>query len=310
MFPVVPMISREVTEAHPSGICPRFNEGSTFGVAINMFGLHYNPRGWAQPEQFLPERWLDPTIDGCKDPSQRVYCPFAIGKRSCLGRHFAYVDMLTVVAAVLRRYQIVVIQPHPPKLSEAGTLLIDPDFRLGLRPLPRDFCPSPEPSRPLGLAQRAFTLAEVSSHGTKESLWMAIGGSVYDLTRFADGADNGHPGGAEILRTYAGTDATAEFEFISHSAYATRLLKKYRIGRLAAAQAPLFKERGWKTGGFRETVRVFSEDWDSSPLRRSASPHRGARRRRRPRSRSAELPPSPNTQHYARRRQRRQQSLC
>jgi len=289
MFPVVPMISREVTQAHPSGVCPRFDEGGTFGIAINMFGLHYNPNGWSQPDQFLPERWLDPSIDGKKDPSQRVYCPFAIGKRSCLGRHFAYVEMLTLVSAILLRYEIFIVQKNPPSLIEAGTLLIDHKLRLGLR-----LRESVEKDRtceasPVSLTETSFTLTEVARHHTKEDLWMAIKGGVYDLTRFAAGADGGHPGGSEILLTYGGANATAEYEFISHSAYALKLLEKYRIGRLYESLTPLFKERDWKTGDFRETVRVYSEDWDSQNNSEKKSPVRtseGIRRRQMQRRRS------------------------
>ena len=83
---------------------------------------------------------------------------------------------------------------------------------------------------------------------------MAINGGVYDLTRFAANSDGGHPGGLEILLTYAGTNATAEFEFISHSAYALRILENYRVGRLYGSHTPLFKERHWRTGRYRPDV--------------------------------------------------------
>ena len=285
LFPVVPMISREVTESHPSGVCPRFEEQNTFGIAINMFGLHYNPNGWSQPEQFLPERWLDASIDGQKDPSQRVYCPFAIGKRSCLGRHFAYVEMLTLVSSLLRRFEIVIVQDSPPSLIEAGTLLIDHRLRLGLKPRRGRVV-----EKPTRVEQTTFSLDEIAQHNRRNDLWMAINGGVYDLTRFADGADGGHPGGTEILLTYAGTNATAEYEFISHSAYASKMLEKYKVGNLYENATPLFKERDWRTGEFRETLRVYSEDWDSnldrsrnkkkSPKRRGGSSIRMRRRRR------------------------------
>jgi cytochrome P450 len=124
MFPTVPMISREVTERHADGVCPRFQEGKTFGVNINMFGLHYNAKGWSRPDEFLPERWLDPTIDMKKDPEQRVYCPFAMGKRQCLGRQFAYVEMLTVVAMVLQKFRLHTVHGRAPRVVEGGTLLI------------------------------------------------------------------------------------------------------------------------------------------------------------------------------------------
>ena len=63
---------------------------------------------------------------------------------------------------------------------------------------------------------------------------MIVDGGVYDLTNFAQGERGGHPGGAEILVTYAGADGTAEFDFINHSKFAHRLLSRYRIGKLSS----------------------------------------------------------------------------
>jgi len=110
MFPTVPMVTREVTESHADGVCPRFKEDTTFGVVINFFGLHYDPKAWNKPNEFLPERWLDPSIDADRDSERRLYCPFAIGKRACLGRQFAYIEMLTVIATILQKYRVVPVK--------------------------------------------------------------------------------------------------------------------------------------------------------------------------------------------------------
>lgn len=52
-----------------------------------------------------------------------------------------------------------------------------------------------------------ISLEELSSHKTKDDLWIAVEGKVYDITRF----QVEHPGGSSILKKVAGTDATKHF---------------------------------------------------------------------------------------------------
>ncbi len=234
MFPTVPMVSREVTQNHADGVCPRFNEEDTFGVTINFFGLHYNPRGWTQPEQFLPERWIDPEIDGQQDPRQRVYCPFALGKRSCLGRQFAYIEMLAVISRILQKYHIGKAVDSSPNIIEGGTLIVD-----GVRIEFEDIETYHERKR-TEVAAPAVNVAheELVAHNTADKLWMAIDGIVYDLTDFAKGDRGGHPGGAEVIVAMAGSDGTPDFDFVGHSPFSRKLLAKYEVGALKIGSGP------------------------------------------------------------------------
>ena len=70
---------------------------------------------------------------------------------------------------------------------------------------------------------------EIAKHRTRESLWVVLGGYVYDLTAFAAL----HPGGLERLLEVAGRDASDAFAAAPHSA-ATQVFKlNFRIGRAA-----------------------------------------------------------------------------
>jgi len=73
-----------------------------------------------------------------------------------------------------------------------------------------------------------FTLEEVAEHKTSDSLWLAIDGKVYDVTKFY----NDHPGGKDPFDQNAGTDASDAFEDVGHSDEAKELMKKYYIGDL------------------------------------------------------------------------------
>lgn len=52
-----------------------------------------------------------------------------------------------------------------------------------------------------------ISIEELAKHNTKEDLWVAVEGKVYDVTKF----QAKHPGGSSILNKVAGTDATKHF---------------------------------------------------------------------------------------------------
>ena len=278
LFPTVPMITREVTDQHDDGVCPRFKEETTFGVLLNLFGLHYNPKAWNKPNEFIPERWIDASIDEGVDLEERVYAPFALGKRACLGRQFAYFEMLTVISMILQRFRLSPTDGHDQlEILEGGTLVVKNNLRLNFKPYDANEKVSPK-SGPSAV-EKEYSLDEVSKHHTAEDCWVIVDGGVYDITAYAARTGkNGHPGGSEILIAYGGADVTAEFDFISHSKFARRLLGRYRIGRLRNPKQLLSKEDRSKhilgediaKGRRRTTMPVQNKSFDNpSPLRNS-----------------------------------------
>merc|ERR1719401_2841174 len=55
-----------------------------------------------------------------------------------------------------------------------------------------------------------ITLAEVAKHNTKTDCWVVVNGEVLDVTKFL----SEHPGGELAIITFAGKDATEEFNMI------------------------------------------------------------------------------------------------
>merc|ERR1719330_724109 len=55
-----------------------------------------------------------------------------------------------------------------------------------------------------------FTMEEVAKHVTKGDCWVVLNGRVLDVTNFLPN----HPGGELAILTFAGKDATAEFDMI------------------------------------------------------------------------------------------------
>lgn len=60
--------------------------------------VHLNPKVFADPLTFSPERWIE--NPGLK----RSLMSFSQGSRQCLGIQLAYAEMYLLIAGILRRY--------------------------------------------------------------------------------------------------------------------------------------------------------------------------------------------------------------
>ncbi len=157
------------------------------------------------------------------------------------------------------------------KIHEGGTLVVDHGLQLKLDPYVPGQTTSTK-SIKVSENETEFTMDEISRHHTIDDLWMVIDGGVYDLTPFANKGKDGHPGGFEILVAYGGSDGTAEYHFISHSKFATRMLNRYRIGKVAQTSNLIVKENTHKhvlgeavRGRRRTTVPVQSSGYEELP---------------------------------------------
>lgn len=105
-----------------------------------------------------------------------------------------------------------------------------------------------------------FTWQELAQHASEESAWIAVDGSVYDLTEFVDR----HPGGREILLLALGRDATNLFNsYHPFTALPRKVLAKYRIGSLVTFEHPVYKE---DSGFYNECCKAVKEYFDHNGL--------------------------------------------
>jgi flavocytochrome c len=82
-----------------------------------------------------------------------------------------------------------------------------------------------------------YTLEEVAKHNTKGDCWVVVNGQVLDVTSFLPD----HPGGELAILTFAGKDASAEFNMIHPANVVEKYAPKSIIGKLytgASSAAP------------------------------------------------------------------------
>ena len=71
-------------------------------VLISMYTTHRDPRFFAEPDTFRPERWLD----GLEKRLPRgAYIPFGLGSRKCIGASFAMMEATLLLATIARRWR-------------------------------------------------------------------------------------------------------------------------------------------------------------------------------------------------------------
>ncbi|KAF7536019.1 hypothetical protein G7054_g4869 [Neopestalotiopsis clavispora] len=76
--------------------------------SVYQWATFRNPDNFANPDSFVPERWLTPSHQ-LYDPiyandNKSVFKPFSFGSRDCIGKNLAYSEMRVVAARILFRF--------------------------------------------------------------------------------------------------------------------------------------------------------------------------------------------------------------
>ncbi|WP_026163296.1 cytochrome P450 [Kribbella catacumbae] len=92
-------------------------------VMFSPYLVHRDPRWWPEPNEALPERWLDPT----RTPRRHSYLPFGAGPRVCVGTQLGMLQ-LTLTTFWLARGFRVSAPAAAESRPEFHNLLVPTDF--------------------------------------------------------------------------------------------------------------------------------------------------------------------------------------
>lgn len=97
LYPPAWLITRASLEADELG-GHQIPAGSL--VIMSPWIVHRHPARWTEPESFRPERFLDGSVD------RTSFIPFGAGPRLCIGREFAYLEGVLMLAAITGHYSV------------------------------------------------------------------------------------------------------------------------------------------------------------------------------------------------------------
>ncbi|CRG89508.1 hypothetical protein PISL3812_06544 [Talaromyces islandicus] len=78
-----------------------FPEGTVVGT--NSWVVHHDPDIFTNPNEFVPERWLDEDEAKLRIMNE-IFMPFGLGARTCIGRHISALEMAKLIPVLVRDF--------------------------------------------------------------------------------------------------------------------------------------------------------------------------------------------------------------
>lgn len=116
LYPPAPALGREVVEGFELG-GQRVAKGTD--ILMSQWVMHRDPRYFADPEAFRPDRWAD----GFAERLPRfAYFPFGGGPRLCIGHAFATMEATLILVTVAQQWRLESVPGHPVVAEMIPTL--------------------------------------------------------------------------------------------------------------------------------------------------------------------------------------------
>ncbi|KAL4894419.1 benzoate 4-monooxygenase cytochrome P450 [Aspergillus ambiguus] len=81
-------------------------------VSVGFLSAFQSSSNFAEPDSFIPERWLNDNDPRFKHDNKEAFQPFSYGPRNCLGRTMAYGSMRMILAQLLWNFDMSLEKPH------------------------------------------------------------------------------------------------------------------------------------------------------------------------------------------------------
>ncbi|TNE86297.1 MAG: cytochrome P450 [Deltaproteobacteria bacterium] len=88
-------------------------------LLVSQWVIHRDERYFPEPLVYRPQRWVDGSTEALP---KLAYLPFGAGPRICIGNHFAMLEAVIGMAAILREVTLEPLGPVPPKSVPSITL--------------------------------------------------------------------------------------------------------------------------------------------------------------------------------------------
>ncbi len=116
LYPPAWSVGREAIENCNVGKVPLRKGDVAF---FSQWVVHRDPRWFYNPDEFIPERWLDGSTEANPKFS---YFPFGGGPRVCIGSQFALMEVILLLSFLVARFHFQLAPEFVPDLYPAITL--------------------------------------------------------------------------------------------------------------------------------------------------------------------------------------------
>ena len=105
-----PVSSRTVTPLQDTTLAGgKYEVKAGTNVVVLTYTQHRDPKVWGEDvEEFRPERMLDGKFEALPP---NAWQPFGFGVRSCIGRPFAWQEVLLVMASIIQKFDLHMADP-------------------------------------------------------------------------------------------------------------------------------------------------------------------------------------------------------
>ncbi|XP_053677318.1 cytochrome P450 9e2-like [Anopheles nili] len=121
-WPIGTLLNRECVREYQydDGHGVKFTMEKGALVFISIIGMHYDPKYFADPERFDPERFNE---ENRKKIQSGTYLPFGAGPRNCIGSRFALMEAKVVLYYLLLHFRVLPCAKTqiPLKLKKSST---------------------------------------------------------------------------------------------------------------------------------------------------------------------------------------------
>jgi cytochrome P450 len=88
-------------------------------VIMSQYITHRDPRFFAEPNEFIPERW---SVEMKSNLPRFAFFPFGGGSRVCMGEPLAWMEGILLLVTLLRYWKLETMPEHPVELNPLITL--------------------------------------------------------------------------------------------------------------------------------------------------------------------------------------------
>lgn len=122
LYPVACMILRDSISDDEINGFPILANSAVF---LSVFHAHRHPDYWQFPEKFDPERFINKPWG---QDYQFAYFPFGAGKRRCIAKNFAFMEVCLIVASIIQHFHLGLINDEKARIVNLMAIQIRPSI--------------------------------------------------------------------------------------------------------------------------------------------------------------------------------------